>query len=119
MAITKVSIPDTCMHMVTTKTPQGWPWIFFIEGLITVCFGVLALFFMPHTPSHAEFLTPEEKVVALRRMKQDSHGAEKDIVDEEHFNWHWVRMAVLSPNTWFCSMAWFFLLIPLYVSSFL
>jgi len=26
-------------------------------------------------------------------------------------------MALLSPNTWFCSLAWFFLLIPLYVGS--
>ena len=72
---------------------------------------------MAHTPAQAKFLTDEERIVALHRMKQDAHGAttEED-VGQEHFNWHWVRMALLSPNTIFCSMAWFFLLIPLYVS---
>jgi sugar phosphate permease len=94
---------------------KGWPWIFFIEGAMTVCFGILALFFMPHAPSQASFLTPYEKEVALRRMKEDSHGAEPEEVDKEHFNWHWVRIAILNLNTWICSLAWFFLLVPLYV----
>jgi hypothetical protein len=49
-------------------------------------------------------------------MKEDSCGAEVEDVNEEHFHWHWVRMAILNPNTWFCSLAWFFLLVPLYVS---
>jgi hypothetical protein len=95
----------------------GWPWIFFVEGMITVCFGVIAIVFMAHTPAQAKFLTDEERVVALHRMKSDAHGAttEED-VGQERFNWHWIRMALLSPNTWFCSLAWFFLLIPLYVS---
>lgn len=30
---------------------------------------------MTHTPADAKFLTEEEKIVALRRMVQDSHGA--------------------------------------------
>lgn len=94
-----------------------WPWIFFIEGAITVCFGLLALCFMPHTPAQCKFLTDAERLVALKRMRLDASGAatEQD-VDHEKFDWHWVRMALLSPNTWFCSVAWFFLLIPLYVT---
>ena len=96
---------------------KGWPWIFFIEGAITVCFGITAMFFMPHTPAQAKFFTAEERVLALQRMKSDAHGAtSEEDVGQEHFNWHWIRMALLSPNTWFCSLAWFFLLIPLYVS---
>src|SRR5271155_2739605 len=57
-------------------------------------------------------------VRALHRMKQDAHSAttEED-VGQERFNWHWIRMALLSPNTWFCSLAWFFLLIPYYIGS--
>lgn len=70
---------------------------------------------MPHTPSRASFLTPHEKEVAQRRLKEDYQGAEREEVDEEHFNWHWVRMAILNPNTWICSLAWFFLLVPVYV----
>jgi hypothetical protein len=71
--------------------------MFFIEGSIDH-----SLLWCSGSPFHAayaqpcQFLTPEEKAVALRRMKQDSHGAEKEIVDEEHFNWHWVCMALLN-----------------------
>ena len=73
---------------------------------------------MVHTPAQAKFLTENERTVALRRMKEDSHGAttEED-ARNERFNWHWVRMALISPNTIICSLAWFFLLIPIYVRS--
>ena len=74
---------------------------------------------MPHTPKEANFLSHEEKTVALHRMKLDAHGAtDTEDVGEERFHWHWVKMALLSPNTLFCSLAWFFLLVPLYVSLF-
>lgn len=74
--------------------------------MITVCFGILALIFMPHTPADAKFLSEEERTHALRRMKQDAHGATSELdVKRERFNWHWMRMAWVSPNTIFCSVA--------------
>lgn len=106
------------LSQIKTGSYIRWPWIFFIEGAITVVYGITCLFFMPHTPSHSKFLTPEERTVALARLKQDYHGgANKDEVDDERFDWHWVRMAFVSPNLWFTSLAWFFLLIPLYSFS--
>ena len=95
---------------------NGWPWIFFIEGIITVCFSALAFLFMPSTPADAKFFTDDERAVALARMKIDGDGAtNEDDVNNEKFDWHWVRMALISPNTIITSLAWFFLLIPLYV----
>ena len=89
-----------------------------LPGIITVLFGLTAIFFMPHTPADAKFFTEEERVVALARMHADSHGATKEQdVNQEKFDWHWVKMALIAPNTLFCSLAWFFLLIPLYVSA--
>jgi hypothetical protein len=41
----------------------GWPWIFFVEGMITVCFRVIAILFM------AKLLSDEERVVVLHRVK--------------------------------------------------
>ncbi len=51
----------------------------------------------------------------MQRMKADAHGAvtEEDVNDEK-FNWGWVKMALLAPQTWFCAITWFFLLIPMY-----
>ncbi|ETN43675.1 uncharacterized protein HMPREF1541_02834 [Cyphellophora europaea CBS 101466] len=97
---------------------NGWPWIFFIEGTITVCFGILSFIFMPNTPADAKFFTEEERSVAQARLMLDAHGSTtKSDVNDEKFDWHWVKMALLSPNTIFCSLAWFFLLVPLYSFS--
>lgn len=94
-----------------------WPWIFFIEGAMTVVFGVICFFFMPDTPAAAGFLTDEEKEWALRRMRIDAGGSTTAaVVDDEKFSWYWARMALTSPQTYFCSFIWFFLLVPLYVS---
>lgn len=71
---------------------------------------------MPHTPADAKFLTEEERKIAMGRLKEDAHGATSvSDVNEERFDWHWVRMAFKAPQTWFSSLIWFFLLIPLYV----
>ncbi|KAH9226677.1 hypothetical protein K456DRAFT_1754766 [Colletotrichum gloeosporioides 23] len=95
-----------------------WPWIFFIEGIITTVFGITCFFFMPSTPADARFLTPEERKQAMKRLREDSHGATNvEDVNDEHFSWHWVRMAMLAPQTYFCALAWIFLLIPLYSFS--
>lgn len=78
-----------------------WPWIFFVEGAITVLFGILTIFFLPHTPMQAKCLTEEERQAAVARMRLDAHGASsKSNVESETFNWHWARMAVLNWNTY-------------------
>lgn len=109
-----------------------WPWIFFsklikscvlkwanratVEGAITVVFGLVCFITMPNTPSDAKFLSEEERLLAMIRLKEDSHGANTvEDVNEEKFRWHWVRMAFRAPQTYFCSVAWILLLIPLYV----
>ncbi|KAF4460682.1 major facilitator superfamily transporter [Fusarium albosuccineum] len=95
-----------------------WPWIFFIEGAITTLFGIVCFFTMPNTPAGAKFLTEEERFVAMIRLKEDSHGATTtEDINDEHFKWHWVRMAFKAPQTYLCSLAWICLLIPLYSFS--
>lgn len=88
-----------------------------VEGIMTTIFGIICFFFMPHTPADAKFLTEEERAAAMFRLRQDAHGA-TDIADvnEEKFDWRWVRMALKAPQTWLSSLIWFFVLIPLYVS---
>lgn len=92
--------------------------LYAVEGIMTTVFGVICFFFLPHTPADAKFLTEEERRAAMARLKQDSHGAtDIEDVNEEKFNWHWVKMAFKAPQTWLSSLIWFFVLIPLYVSS--
>jgi hypothetical protein len=84
---------------------------------MTVVFGIICFFFMPDTPAAAGFLTDEEKAWALLRMQVDAGGTTTaTVVEDEKFSWHMARMALLAPQTYFCSFIWFFLLVPLYVS---
>lgn len=70
--------------------------IFFIEGAITTVYGITCLFFMPHNPGHAKFLTEDEKVFIMAYLKNDFHGANsEEDVDKEKFDWY-VFHSVLS-----------------------
>lgn len=90
---------------------------YLVEGAVTVIYGIVCLFFMPHTPAETKFLTDDEKHLAMHRMKEDGHGAVAvEDVREEKFNWHWVWMACKAPQTILSSLTWIFMLIPLYVS---
>jgi hypothetical protein len=84
---------------------------------VTVLFGIVCFFFMPDTPAAAGFLTDEEKEWALRRMRIDAGGSTQVYVDDEEFSWYWVKMALRAPQTYLSAFIWFFLLVPLYVSS--
>ena len=78
---------------------NGWPWIFIIEGIITVLYGIVAMFFLPHTPGSAKFLTEEERSGALQRMKMDAHGATTSSdVAQEKFSWVWVCIDTTSEH---------------------
>ncbi|KAK3695680.1 major facilitator superfamily domain-containing protein [Podospora appendiculata] len=94
-----------------------WPWIFFIEGAVTVIFGITCFFFMPDTPALAKFLTDEEKEWALRRMRLDASGSTAIDVDQEEYHWRWAKMALQAPQTYLCAAIWFCLLVPLYSFS--
>ncbi|KAJ4394222.1 hypothetical protein N0V93_003439 [Gnomoniopsis smithogilvyi] len=64
------------------------------------------------------FLTEEERTAAMARLKQDAHGAtDVEDVNEEKFDWRWVKMAFKAPQTWLSSLIWFFVLVPLYSFS--
>lgn len=95
-----------------------WPWIFFVEGAITVLFGLFTILFLPHTPSQAKCLNEEEKGAAVARMKLDAHGASNaSNVESEKFSWVWARMAILNWNTLLLSLNFFAIITPIYSFS--
>ena len=76
---------------------NSWPWIFIVEGIITILFGILTTFFLPDTPAKSKFLSEPERVGALRRLKLDAHGSTlASDVAQEKFSWTWVRTSVCS-----------------------
>ncbi|KAJ8482249.1 hypothetical protein ONZ45_g15021 [Pleurotus djamor] len=49
----------------------GWRWIFVLEGIATVLFGLIAAVFLPGSIETAKFLSEEERVFALQRFRMD------------------------------------------------
>lgn len=73
---------------------DSWPWIFFVEGAITVVAGIVAFFFLPDTPGKAKFLSEEEQWYITHVLRVDLSGAApQDKVDDEKFNWNAVSFA--------------------------
>ncbi len=53
---------------------QGWQWLFVLEGLPAVIFGVVTFFWLPDTPRDVRWLSPDEQLHVQRRVA-DEHAA--------------------------------------------
>lgn len=83
----------------------GWSWIFIIEGLFTFAFGVATFFLLPRTPSHARFLSTEEKEYIVETLKEDGATGKDEASDA--FSWREVRMAFKLPQVWMLAIIFF------------
>jgi hypothetical protein len=82
-----------------------------------VAYGIIVIFFLPHTPNDAKFLSEEERKYAADRLRADSHGASDTDAKYEEFSWVSVRQAVLNWNTALMSFNFFLLITPIYSYS--
>ena len=57
---------------------DSWQWLYIIEGSITVCVGIAAVFFLPDFPDTWRALSPEMKHVANRRLAIEAAEADVD-----------------------------------------
>lgn len=83
-------------HITLEKgKPHQWEWLMIITALLTFVVFVLFFFFFPDNPTTAWFLTPEERVMAVRRVKENQNGIETKV-----WKPHQVTEALLDPKTW-------------------
>ncbi|KAL6303391.1 major facilitator superfamily domain-containing protein [Sparassis latifolia] len=78
-----------------TKSFKPWQWLMIITGTITLITGVLYWFLFPDSPTNAWFLTREERVIAVQRIKDNQTG-----VENKHFKWDQFYEALRDPKTW-------------------
>jgi ACS family tartrate transporter-like MFS transporter len=74
---------------------QGWQWLFVLEGLPAVIFGVVTWFWLPDTPRDVRWLTADEQRHVEQRVA-DEHAA----VRERHAGSGSLRTALLHPTVW-------------------
>lgn len=54
----------------------GWRWIFILEGLFTVCFGVATAFLLPNTPHQMITFNSMEAEHCIKRLEADALAVE-------------------------------------------
>ncbi|KAI9069933.1 MFS general substrate transporter [Trametes sanguinea] len=77
-----------------------WKYIFLILGGMSVAFAVILWFFFPDSPVDARFLTPEEKILAVKRVAEAKVG-----VKNTQFKWYQIQHALVDPKTWLLFIA--------------
>lgn len=82
-----------------SKVFTSWQILFLVVGLITVCLGATVLFFLPDSPIRCKFLTREEKLWTIERLRGNQTGIENKIVKPEQ-----ILECFMDPQTWLLSL---------------
>ncbi|KAJ5672255.1 hypothetical protein N7507_001382 [Penicillium longicatenatum] len=82
--------------------------IFLFFGLITVAFSSVVFFFMPDSPVKAKFLSEDDKLVAVERLRMNQQG-----IESHEWKWEHVKEACLDLKSWF----WFSLMVSISIPS--
>jgi ACS family allantoate permease-like MFS transporter len=74
---------------------EPWKIVFLTIGLLTATIGCIFLYFMPDNQLNAKFLNPNERLMAVERIRQNQQG-----VGNKHFKMYQLKEALLDPMTW-------------------
>jgi MFS transporter, ACS family, allantoate permease len=69
--------------------------MYFLTGGLAILVGIAVIFWMPDSPVHAEFLTRDERVIAVERIRDDQGGTENKRIKKSQ-----IIEAVSDIRTW-------------------
>jgi len=72
-----------------------WKIVFLLTGLLTASVGIVFLFVMPDNQMNARFLSKEDRVLAIERIRSNQQG-----VGNKHWKLYQLKEALLDPLTW-------------------
>jgi len=84
---------------------RGWAWIFILEGVFTILFGISAFFILPRTPGECRFLSETEKSYVIRQLKETGATGEESA---DKFSWKEVGLAFMQPQVQMLAVHFFF-----------
>lgn len=83
----------------TSKTFTSWQIMFLVFGLLTIAVGVLVMLIVPDNPMKCKFLTHDEKIWAVERLRDNKTG-----IENKHFKPYQAWECVRDPQTWLISL---------------
>lgn len=75
-----------------------WQYIYVFAGCLTFLFGIWCIF-VPDSPVDAWFLTPEERFVAVERLRAGQTGVRNHVIKREQ-----IREAALDVKVWLVAL---------------
>ena len=78
----------------TNSGLRGWQYLYIFAALLTGLFGVWC-FWVPDSPATAWYLTPEERVAAVERLRMGQTGMKC-----QKFKWNQLREGLLDIKVW-------------------
>jgi nitrate/nitrite transporter NarK len=91
----------------------GWAWIFILEGILTVLFGVASFWAVHDFPDEATFLSEQDRARVIRRLKMDQQSS----AEHEEFKMKYVWAAVKDYKMWLGMIIYMGCDMPLYAFS--
>ena len=91
----------------------GWAWIFILEGLATMVIGGLSFWMVHDFPDQAKFLTADDRVRVVRRLKLDQQAS----ADHEKFEMRYFWAAIRDWKMWLGMIIYMGCDMPLYAFS--
>ncbi|KAF2794587.1 MFS general substrate transporter [Melanomma pulvis-pyrius CBS 109.77] len=74
---------------------EPWKIVFLFTGLLTACLGVLFLWIVPDNQMNCRWLSKEERILAIERIRMNGQG-----VGNKHFKFYQLKEALLDPLSW-------------------
>jgi len=89
---------------------SGWRWIFILEGIVTLVFGVVFFFTFPSFPEEATWLSEDERAYVKARLQADQgrNGAERNITFAD------VVTVMKDYKIWLGGFMYFGMIVPAY-----
>lgn len=89
---------------------QGWQWLFLVEGVPSVLFGVALYFWLTDRPAHATWLSADEKAWLQRTLAAEQSAA-------AHSHAADLKQALAHPRVWLLGLLYFAVVINYYSIS--
>jgi MFS family permease len=78
----------------------AWRWIFILEGSATVAIAFYCYWILPDFPATTNWLTEEERAIALWRMEVDAAGEQDWTVGDQQSLFHGFKLLLQDPKNW-------------------
>jgi MFS family permease len=78
---------------------KSWQIMFLVFGLITIAVGICVVLFLPDNPMSCKWLSNEEKMWAIERLRANQTG-----IENKHFKIPQMVECLKDPHTWMVSL---------------